>query len=213
MSAHKKVSRSRRTFLAAVPAAVADAIATGAWAQHPAPPRPAGPLTTDMLRAAEPIDGVKFTAEEEQAALSTVNNNLNAYERLRELKMPRDTEPAYVFRPALPGKEPKGPANLEEVAFWPVTRLAALVEHRLVTSTELTRMYLDRLKRIRPKLLFYVSLTEELALKQAADADRAIAAGRYKGPLHGGVRIRPHSPSWVVPYPPLHRTFHVLPPF
>jgi hypothetical protein len=204
MAADKKVSRSRRTFLAAVPAAVAGAVATDAWAQQPAPPQPTGPLTADTLRAAEAIDGVKFTAEEEQAALSTVNNNLNAYERLRELKMPQDTEPAYVFKPALPGKEPRGPAtpgaairyarpprtlkrpaDLEEAAFWPVTRLAALVERRLVTSTELTRMYLERLKRYQPKLLFYVSLTEELALKQAADADRAIAAGRYKGPLHG----------------------------
>jgi len=204
MTADKKVSRSRRTFLAAVPAAVAGAVATDAWARQQAPPQPAGPLTADMLRAAEAIDGVKFTAEEEQAALWTVNNNLSAYERLRELKMPQGTEPAYVFKPALPGKEPKGPAtpgaalryakpprtlkrpvNLEEVAFWPVTRLAALVERRLVTPTELTRMYLERLKRYQPKLLFYVSLTEELALKQAADADRAIAAGRYKGPLHG----------------------------
>jgi len=219
MSTKKRLSRSRRTFLASVPAAVAGAMATGAWAQTatppqppasvppaslPPPPQPGGPVTVEMLRAAETIDGVKFTSEEEQAALSTVNNNLTAFQRLRDLKMPQDTEPAYVFRPALPGKEPKGPAtpgaavrytkpprtlkrpaNLEEVAFWPVTRLSALVERRLVTSTELTRMYLERLKRYQPKLLFYVTLTEELALKQAADADRAIAAGKYKGPLHG----------------------------
>jgi hypothetical protein len=52
MSAHKKVSRARRTFPAAVPAAVAGAIATDAWAQQPAPAQPAGSLTTDMLRAA-----------------------------------------------------------------------------------------------------------------------------------------------------------------
>jgi len=214
MSTKKRVTPSRRTFLASVPAAVAGAVATGAWTQTPtppqtvppqaAPPQPPGPVTVEMLRAAETIDGVTFTAEEEQAALSTVNNNLTAFQRLRDLKMPQDTEPAYVFKPALPGKEPKGPAtpgaairctkpprtlkrptNLEEVAFWPVTRLAALVERRLVTSTELTRVYLERLKRYQPKLMFYVTLTEELALKQAADADRAIAAGKYKGPLHG----------------------------
>lgn len=204
MSTDKKISRSRRTFLATVPAAVAGAIATDAFAQQLATPQPAGPVTIDVLKAAETIDGVKFASEEEQAALSAVNNNLNAYQRLRDMKMPQDTEPAYVFKPALPGHEPKGPAtpgaairyakpprtlrrpaNLEEVAFWPVTRLAALVERRLVTSTELTRMYLERLKRYQPKLLFYVTLTEELALKQAADADRAIAAGKYKGPLHG----------------------------
>jgi len=220
MKTNKMISRSRRTFLASVPAAVAgavatSAVATGAWAQTPAPPPPAtvpqavpppptGPVTIDMLKAAETIDGVKFTNEEELAALPTVNNNLTSFQRLRDLKVPQDTEPAYLFKPALPGKEPKGPAtpgaairytkppstlkrpsNLEDVAFWPVTRLAALVQRRLVTSTELTRMYLERLKRYQPKLLFYVNLTEELALKQAADADRAIAAGKYKGPLHG----------------------------
>ena len=79
----------------------------------------------------------------------------------------------------------KRPANLEDVAFWPVTKLAALVERKLVTSTELTRMYLDRLKRYQPRLNFAVTITEDLALKQAADADREIAAGKYKGPLHG----------------------------
>src|SRR4029077_10555226 len=111
---------------------------------------------------------------------------------------------AYVFKPALPGREPKGPAtpgaalrytrppltlkrpaNLEDVAFWPVTKLAALIERKLVTSTELTQMYLARLKRYQPALNFYVTLTEDLALKQAADAEQEIKAGRYRGPLHG----------------------------
>ena len=51
--------------------------------------------------------------------------------------------------------------------------VAALVERRLVTSIELTNMYLSRLKKYQPLLNFYVTLTEDLALKQAADADRA----------------------------------------
>ena len=118
--------------------------------------------------------------------------------------MPFDTEPAIMFKPSLPGKEPKGPAtpgapiryakppltlkrpaNLEDVAFWPVTKLAALIERKLVTSTELTQMYLARLKRYQPTLNFYVTLTEDLALQQAAEADREIKAGKYRGPLHG----------------------------
>src|SRR5204862_428611 len=69
--------------------------------------------------------------------------------------------------------------------FWPVTKQAALIERKLVTSSELTQMYLARLKRYQPTLNFYVTLTEDLALKQAADADRDIRMGRYKGPLHG----------------------------
>src|SRR4029078_8323115 len=165
--------------------------------------QPQGPVNAEALKAAEIIDGVKFTSEEEAAAVTAVNQNLNQFTRLRQMNIPQDTEPAYVFKPSLPGKEPKGPAtpgapvkymkassikrpaNLEDVAFWPVTMLAALVERKLVTSTELTNMYLARLKRYQPTLNFYVNLTEDLALKQAAAADAEIRAGKYRGPLHG----------------------------
>src|SRR4029077_6125171 len=68
---------------------------------------------------------------------------------------------------------------------WPIHQLAALIERKLVTSTELTQMYLARLKKYQPTLNFYVTLTEDLALQQAADADREIKAGKYRGPLHG----------------------------
>jgi hypothetical protein len=123
---------------------------------------------------------------------------------MRAVAVPQDTELAIMFKPSLPGKEPKGPAtpgapikytkapltlkrpaNLEDVAFWPIHQLAALIERRLVTSTELTQMYLGRLKKLQPTLNFYVTLTEELALKQAAQADSEIKAGKYRGPLHG----------------------------
>jgi Asp-tRNA(Asn)/Glu-tRNA(Gln) amidotransferase A subunit family amidase len=199
----KQTSESRRKFLKAVPVAVAGAVSTTVLAQGQGG-APAGPVTADMVRAAETIDGVKFTSEEDAAIARAANQNLNTFNRLRQIAIPQDTEPAYVFKPSLPGKEPKGPAtpgalvkyakapstlkrpaNLEDVAFWPVTHLAALVERKLVTSTELTNMYLARLKKYQPLLNFYVTLTEDLALKQAADADREIKAGKYRGPLHG----------------------------
>jgi Asp-tRNA(Asn)/Glu-tRNA(Gln) amidotransferase A subunit family amidase len=193
---------TRRKFLKVVPSAVAGAVAAKAYAQGP--PQTNGPITADVIRAAEAIDGVKFTSEEAAAAAQAANQNLQAFNRLRQIDIPQDTEPAYIFKPSLPGKEPKGPAtpgaavkytkppltlkrpaNLEDAAYWPVTHLAALLERKLVTSTELTKMYLERLKRYQPSLLFYVTLTEDLALKQAADADREIKAGKYRGPLHG----------------------------
>lgn len=77
------------------------------------------------------------------------------------------------------------PADLEDLAFAPVTELAQLIRARKVTSTELIRMYLARLKKYGPHLECVVTLTEELALAQAARADEEIAAGRYRGPLHG----------------------------
>jgi Asp-tRNA(Asn)/Glu-tRNA(Gln) amidotransferase A subunit family amidase len=198
---NKSSNESRRKFLKAVPVAVAGVVAAKAAAQGA---QNAGPITADSIKAAEVLDGVQFSSEEDAAAARAANGNLNNYNRMRQITVPQDTEPAYVFKPSLPGKEPKGPAtpgaalkyskppttlkrpaNLEDVAFWPVSTLAALVERKLVTSTDLTNMYLTRLKRYNPSLYFYVTLTEELALKQAADADREIKAGKYRGPLHG----------------------------
>ena len=79
----------------------------------------------------------------------------------------------------------KRPANLEDAAFWPLTHLAELIRTKQVTSTDLTKMYLARLHRYQPTLNFVVCFTDELGLKQAAQADQEIAAGKYRGPLHG----------------------------
>ena len=198
----RKTNRqSRRTFLTTVPTAVAGAVAATAYAQGPAASGPVKPAT---LEAAETIMGLDFHPEDEAALANSLNNRLRTFQQLRQSSVPFDTEVAVVFKPALPGKEPKGPAtphapirytkppltlkrpaNLEDVAFWPIANLAALIERKLVTSTELTQMYLARLKKYQPTLNFYVTLTEELALQQAAEADREIRAGKYRGPLHG----------------------------
>ena len=75
--------------------------------------------------------------------------------------------------------------SVDDLAFATVPQLAELIRTRKVSSTELTNMYLARLKRYGPKLLCIVTLTEDLALKQAADADAEIKRGKYRGPLHG----------------------------
>jgi len=188
---------NRRRFFSTLLAAGA---AAPALAQQPA----SAPPRIDRLRldAAESLFGVDFNEAEEQMALNSVNRNLDSYDQLRKLNIPLDTEPAITFRPYLPGKKPTGkstpgaklkfarpvvPANLtpEEIAFLPVTALATLIESKRITSTELTKIYLDRLKKYGETLHCVVTLTEELALKQAADADAEIKAGKYRGPLHG----------------------------
>ena len=192
--------KDRRQFLKAIPAAVAAAAAAPALAQQAQqPPR----ISLETLDCAEKIFGVDFGKAEEEAALNGVNRNLGYYEELRELDIPLDTEPAVTFRPYLPGKKPRPGAtpgarlkiaarppagrrgSLEDLAFLPVTALAGLIERREISSTDLTRMYLDRLERIGPRLNCVVTLTKELALAQAAAADREIRAGKYRGPLHG----------------------------
>ena len=166
-------------------------------------------ISKDTLDCGEKIFGVDFTDAEEEAALRAVNRSLDAFEQLRKTDIPLDTEPAITFRPYLPGKKPKPGAtpgarikvslnapsgyssvaprrsSVEDLAFQPVTALAPLIQRRDVSSTELTKMYLDRLKKYNPKLNNVVTLTEELALAQAAQADKEIRAGKYKGPLHG----------------------------
>ena len=187
---------NRRRFLAFLPGLVA----APAVAQQVTPP----PARVDRLRldCAESLMGLDFNEAEEAMALRSVNQNLESYEELRKLNVPLDTEPAITFQPYLPGKRPAGkstpgaklrvskpavPANLtpEQIAFLPVTSLAALIESKRMTSTELTKLYLDRLKAHGPKLNAVITLTEELALKQAAQADAEIKAGKYRGPLHG----------------------------
>jgi Asp-tRNA(Asn)/Glu-tRNA(Gln) amidotransferase A subunit family amidase len=192
--------RGRRNFLKAVPAAVAAGLAAPALAQQAQEP---SRISKETLECAEKIMGIDFSDAEQQQALSGVNTNLSAFERLRKVEIPLDTEPAITFRPYLPGKKPKPGAtpnaklkvtleppatrraSIEDLAFLPVTALAPLMRKRDVSSTELTRMYLDRLKKYGPKLNCVVTLTEELALAQAAQADKEIRSGHYKGPLHG----------------------------
>jgi Asp-tRNA(Asn)/Glu-tRNA(Gln) amidotransferase A subunit family amidase len=88
----------------------------------------------------------------------------------------------FVRSKAEPGPLPK---NEEDIAFAPVTHLSRWIQRRQITSTRLTQIYLDRLKRFDPKLRCVITLTSDLAMQQAKQADQEIAAGKYRGPLHG----------------------------
>jgi len=159
-------------------------------------------VTKEQVVAALKLMGLEFQDAEIEPMLRGVNQALGQYESLRKVDIPLDTEPAFAFHPGLPDRQlikgpqrfqitiptagaAKAPSDLESVAFWPVTELAPLIRSRAVSSTDLTRMYIARMKKYSPKLLCLITSTEELALEQAAAADREIKAGHYKGPLHG----------------------------
>jgi Asp-tRNA(Asn)/Glu-tRNA(Gln) amidotransferase A subunit family amidase len=157
-------------------------------------------VTREMIEQAEKVAGVEFTDAQRDQLVTNLSNRLRNYERIRALGMPNSVAPALHFDPVLPGMSfpseqrplrftrPTGvrrPADLEEVAFWPVTHLAELVRTRQVLPSELTAMYLARLERHDPTLLAVVTLTEERARAQAARLDDELRAGRYRGPLHG----------------------------
>ena len=157
-------------------------------------------ISKEMIAEAEKLAGLEFTDEERDLMLEGLDEYLEKYEELRKISIENSIPPALNFNPILPGmtfeteskplkmsKVPKqnAPSNLEEVAFWPVTHLAQLIKSGQVSSVALTKMYLKRLKRYDPQLQCVVTLTADLALKQARRADKEILAGKYRGPLHG----------------------------
>src|SRR5437773_2353752 len=86
-----------------------------------------------------------------------------------------------------PSQLPPGPlpSNDADIAFAPVTKLSRWIEHRELTSERLTHIYLNRIEQFDPRLRSVITLTRDLALAQAKKADAEIAAGKYRGPLHG----------------------------
>jgi len=157
-------------------------------------------ITSDMIEAAARLAGLQIAAPDRDEMVAGINANLASYEALRNIHIDQNVPPPLYFNPAVPGQTfsdertpfVRGvrspvtrPQNLEDVAFWPLTDLSQLIESRQVSSAELTRMYLDRIKRFDLVLHCVITLTEELALEQAPRADRDIAAGNYFGALHG----------------------------
>jgi Asp-tRNA(Asn)/Glu-tRNA(Gln) amidotransferase A subunit family amidase len=162
-------------------------------------------ITPQMLDAAAVIAGLRLTAAQKTMMLGGLARQRDSVEVIRSLKMPNSVAPAFVFDPLPTGmkleKERRamkmsappdvsrlvsaGVSTSEDLAFASVRELAELMKTRRVTSIELTKMYLARLKKYNSRLHFVITFTEERALAQAAAADAEIAAGNYRGPLHG----------------------------
>jgi Asp-tRNA(Asn)/Glu-tRNA(Gln) amidotransferase A subunit family amidase len=188
---------SRRDLLAALAAAgVGSEAFQRAVAIHADKP---GAVTADSIKEAEWIAGLELSEADRKRVAGTLarwNGNLR---KLREVKVHNGVPFPLVFNPAPglpPGEKngtvepiereaPKKPDSDDDLAFLPVTALGGLLRGRKVSSVELTKLYLKRLKEHDPTLHCVVSLTEKTALAQAEQADREIAAGRWRGPLHG----------------------------
>ena len=157
-------------------------------------------LDTLHIQAAEKIAGLEFTPQEEALMLRSLNGNLSSYRELRKVELPNSVPPALLFKP-LADAEPEDwkrepirlssvpdisrPQDPDELAFFPVAALAQLIAQRKLTAVELTQLYLNRLKKYGPELQCVITLTEDLAMSQARQADAEIRAGHYRGPLHG----------------------------
>jgi Asp-tRNA(Asn)/Glu-tRNA(Gln) amidotransferase A subunit family amidase len=158
-------------------------------------------ITVATIACAEEVAGLKFTDEQRQQMLEGLKSQEQQIEALHRIPLDNSVPPAILFDPVPPGatlslpvKHPTRrsrvaaravPADLEELAFLPVTELAELVRRRKVTSTQLTEMYLGRIRKYDSVLKAVITVTEDRARAQARKADEEIARGRYRGPLHG----------------------------
>ena len=206
------MKKSRRDFLAGSAAAVGAATMVGvAGAAETAkvPPKAAGTsaggspaspdITLETLAEAEKLLAIQYTRPEHVQVLKTIGKQVDQVVRRHQMRPDYDLTPATVFDVRATGATPprkaqfqrapnrfrRLPSNTQDIAYAPVSALSEWIRTGQITSLDLTKLYLDRLKRIGPKLECVITLTEDLALAQAAAADAEIAAGKYRGPLHG----------------------------
>ncbi len=170
-------------------------IGTGAFAQVDTMK-----ITRERIAQAQEILGLTFTEAQQDSMIDMLRDNLRSYDSLRHAMIPNSLPPAVQFNPIprgfrfesksrpivlSPVDNLKRPVDLNDLRFYSLRQIGELVRKRLVTSTELTKLSLERFKRYDPMLHCVITLTEDLALKQAAQADSEIAKGHYRGPLHG----------------------------
>ena len=163
-------------------------------------------ITLAMIEAAEALAAISLTAEQREVLVEGLTEQRASVEVIRTLHLQNATAPAFVFdpvpagmmletasKPARLGKPPEvaalvataGASREEALAFATVRELGELLRRKKVTSVELTKLSLARLNKYQSTLHFFINLTEHRALAQAAAADREMAAGKSRGPLHG----------------------------
>jgi Asp-tRNA(Asn)/Glu-tRNA(Gln) amidotransferase A subunit family amidase len=192
---------TRRRALAILGAA---GVGTGVFQRALAAKAPEGPVSPQMVAEAEWVAGIKLTAAQREAAANHLNKYRESTKRIRAIELDNAQRPALVFAP-LTGPasqpDPRGyqvvaaplpvshaparPSSDEDLAFASIRHLGALLRGRKISSVELTKLYLARLRRYDPLLKCVVTFMDEVALEQAKQADRELARGKDRGALHG----------------------------
>lgn len=156
-------------------------------------------ITPEIIAAAERLMGVSYTAGERQQMLGNLDGQIAQAVQRRAVPMANDVPMASRFDPRLPGfAMPHAadalalsqvtapiPANDEDIAFAPVTQLGQWIRSGALTSKRLTRIYLDRIAAVNPRLECFAEVTPELALAEAEAMDALTRVGVNLGPLHG----------------------------
>ena len=184
---------TRRGALGLLAAAGAGGIAAAAKAQDPAP------VTADMLAGAERIAGVTYTSAEREQMLAGIEGWISRAEALRAMEKPNHLAPALTFDPRLPGRTyqaegggvrglktaPSLPGDADGIAFAPTWMQSQWLDGGLLTSMDLTEIYLSRIAAFSERLECFVTVTADRARRDARARDAERAAGQVRGPLHG----------------------------
>ncbi len=156
-------------------------------------------LTIEDVEHAQKLAGLEFNQSEQDSMLGNLDDQLKNYKKIREFILPNNVPPAFDFNPVPPGyKFPdekevefssysgtKLPENINDLAFFSIGELAELIKTKKISSFKLTEFFIGRLEKYDPLLHCVITLTKERALKQAALMDEELAAGKYRGLLHG----------------------------
>jgi Asp-tRNA(Asn)/Glu-tRNA(Gln) amidotransferase A subunit family amidase len=177
-------------------------------------------VTPEMIKQAEWIAGIELAEADRKTVAGAVSNSVRSFEAMRAVKLDNSVPPALTFhvhpapdvkrlfpQPPEPPPATRRPDSAEALAFLSVAELGRLLRSKQVSSVELTKLYLERLRKYDPALRCVVTYTDELALKQAEQADKEIAAGKYRGPLHG----IPWGAKDLIAYPGYKTTWGALP--
>lgn len=158
------------------------------------------PITSEMIRNAASIIGLQFTEVERDTMMTTLEDTREDLQSIRELDLDNTIPPAFNFNPLPIGKRfdfqqrkqvwdlPQNvelPENRDELAFFTIGELSSLIKDRKITSVELTRFFLDRIKKYDEQLEAIITITEQRAMEHAQQMDAELEQGIYRGPLHG----------------------------
>ena len=180
-------------------------------------------ITKESILNAENIIGLNFTDAKRDSLVESLNAHLKNYQNIRGSVLSNDIAPSLLFNPVPPGFQINTkqnpivyskydnlslPVNREDLAWYSIGQLAQLIKTKKISCVELTKFYLDRLKKYTPKLHCVVTFTEDYALKQAKELDKELVEGKYRGWLHGipyGLKdlfaVKGYPTTWgAVPY-------------
>lgn len=157
-------------------------------------------ITKENIKNAESVIGLQFTDAESDSMLQLLEDQKKNYEKMRNVELDNSVPPSILFNPIPVGfkfpdqQKPvtfsdysytKMPADTNDLAFYTIGDLAELIRTKQISSVAITKFFINRLKKFDPVLHCVITLTEERAMRQAKIADEEIAAGKYRGLLHG----------------------------